>query len=59
MDGTVILTGELCLHLGWWARLHDAEDMLELLVSEGMLRPLTKEEAWKYGIQYGYMFASV
>lgn len=52
-----VLIGGLCLHLGWWATLADAERILDQLVEEGVLRRLTAIECDNQGINHGYTLA--
>jgi len=49
-----LLIGDVAVKLGWWATLKDTEALLEEMVCEGTLRPMTKEEGWAYGVRWGY-----
>ena len=50
-----ILIGPFAAHLGWWATLSDAEEILNILLERGVLRLLTEAETIKYDVSYGYL----
>jgi hypothetical protein len=49
-----ILIGNLSVELGWWSNLRDTEALLEDLVYEGVLRPLTTKECQSFGVSFAY-----
>jgi hypothetical protein len=54
-----LLIGAVAMHLGWWATLAETENLLEGLVSEGLLRHLTSSESILCGVRHGYVLIGI